>query len=622
MGNAFVAVADDVHAIHYNPAGLALLRRPEVGTSYSRHMLGLTDGSQLSSAWVGYAQPLKDGKWGSAGAAWEQFALNTSLYQEHAFYLSHGRRLAQGPWKGELFGGANLKYLRRSFGSPDEAANAMRGFAATGRPDPVLAGGRSMGAPDLDLGFLYRLGQRYSAGLAILHVAEPDVSFGGGGDRVARAVRVGLGYRSLLSNIGTEFELRRGPDGGMDNIMTAAAERWLPRLLVGDFGVRGGLSIGSRDYKQATLGLSYRTGRFGVDYAFALPLQGATDDGSHRLGFSLRFGKRDEPDESIVMILDAMKQLKKGIVPELRPAAAPVTGTTPAQKAVLEELVTMANSLTAQARYRDAMDRVGQALAIAPNDPTLMKSYARLSWVAQAIRELPEHASDPAQHSLHEGILAYLAGSDAQAIEMTARALSLKPDHQGLQAFLAQLELATGLKRPPLAFQDKRYRLEQLNTEAVTALKEGRYEQVVGLSKQVLAEEPADLAAWENLGTAAFALGDYSGSLEAWQKAADLEPSPAKKSALTAYIKSIKKLIEQKRAEAAAAAAASKAPARPSASPAEIHRIYRQGLDYYSTGQLERAKGAFEQVLALDPAYTPAAKALRRVKEELSERQP
>ena len=33
FGNAFTAVADDAYAIHYNPAGLGLLYRPELATS-------------------------------------------------------------------------------------------------------------------------------------------------------------------------------------------------------------------------------------------------------------------------------------------------------------------------------------------------------------------------------------------------------------------------------------------------------------------------------------------------------------------------------------------------------------------------------------------------------------
>ena len=49
----------------------------------------------------------------------------------------------------------------------------------------------------------------------------------------------------------------------------------------------------------------------------------------------------------------------------------------------------------------------------------------------------------------------------------------------------------------------------------------------------------------------------------------------------------------------------------------EVQRIYNEGVDYYTSGKLEKAKQAFERVLELDHNHVPATKALRRVKEEL-----
>ena len=81
MGNAFVAVDDDAYAIYYNPAGLALLEQSELATSYTKNMIGLSDGSSMSTSFVGFAQPLKAG-WGTLGAAWQQFDLNGGLYSD------------------------------------------------------------------------------------------------------------------------------------------------------------------------------------------------------------------------------------------------------------------------------------------------------------------------------------------------------------------------------------------------------------------------------------------------------------------------------------------------------------------------------------------------------------
>ncbi len=74
--------------------------------------------------------------------------------------------------------------------------------------------------------------------------------------------------------------------------------------------------------------------------------------------------------------------------------------------------------------------------------------------------------------ALHNGILAYLAGNEAVAVERVSYALSLNPSHKGLDAFLSQLELATGLKRVAFAPQaPERFRIEQLLTRYA---KEGR----------------------------------------------------------------------------------------------------------------------------------------------------
>ena len=81
MGNAFTALADDVYAIYYNPAGLAQLERPQFSTAYSRFYMGLSDGSDLSIMQLAYAQPLKGGRAGTFGTAWQRFGAS-SLYSE------------------------------------------------------------------------------------------------------------------------------------------------------------------------------------------------------------------------------------------------------------------------------------------------------------------------------------------------------------------------------------------------------------------------------------------------------------------------------------------------------------------------------------------------------------
>lgn len=613
MGDAFTAVADDVYTVHYNPAGLSLLDRPELGSSYTRLLLGLEDKSALSTSFIGYAHPLP-GKRGSVAASWEQFALEGGLYQEQAFTLGHGRALRDaGP--GVLHGGVNVRWLRRSFGSTPEADNAMNGFAATGQADPLLSGRRSRGAPDADFGFLYRLKDHYSFGLAVRHALEPNVAFGSGEtDKVARQVSLGAGYRSLLSNVGAQYDTARSPIGTLDQRFTVAAERWFPRLFVGEFGFRGAFALGTREYKLLTTGVSYRTRRFGADYAFSMPIQTvASTAGTHRFAISARFGGLKEPDESVVMILEAMRRLKVGSVPELS-ALGP--GLSPSQKAQLDELLAHTKALQAQAQYRAATEKLSAALTLSPGDSELLKSFGRLNFVSQAVPELPDYKGDPVQGAWHQGILAYLSQDDVKAIDRTAYAASLAPGHAGLQAFLTQLEAATGLKRPVLeAAAPNRLDIERWLAGAAEALEAGRYDEAVDLSRRVLRLDDASLPAWENLGTAYFAVGAYPQSLEAWERAYKLERDPARRASIAATIKSVRAVMARAPRRPAAAE-----PALRAASPQEIQRLYNQGVDHYTGGRLDEAKASFERVLTLDPAYSPASKALRRVTEEMNTR--
>lgn len=614
MGHAFAAIADDAYAIHYNPAGLSLLSRPELAMAHTRHFMGLSDDSELSTSFLGYAHPL-GGDNGTLGAAWQQFALDPASYREQTVYLSYGRPLAKDLGWGDLYGGLTAKYLYRSFGSFPEASNSMggaSGFDSRG-PDSALLNDSSAGTPDADLGLLYRFKQHYAVGLAIQHLHEPNVAFGTGeSDRLGRAVSLGFNYRSLLSNIGVQLNTRKSPIGGNDLRLTTALERWFPKLLIGEFGLRGALAVGSRDLKEVTTGLSYRTRRIQVDYGFGMPLGGVSTAGSHRVGFSVRFGKLSEADESVVMILEAMHQLKAGIIPELR-ALGP--GLTRSQKAALEELIANARGLTAQALYRQASDSVSKALTLSPGDTELLKYFGRLNFVSQPIQSLPRYKTDAADASLHAGILAFLAFNDAEAVEKAAHALTLRPDDKSLDAFLSGLEAATGLKRPELPkVAPQGLKVAQLLTEAAAALEAGRYDQAIALSLKVIELDPDNLGAWENLGTAYFTYGDYANSLSAWEKALSLEKNPARRSALKGYISSIHKLLSKPKPQRVEGGQ------RLTVSPLEIQRLYNQGVDDYTAGRLENARAAFQRVIDLDPAYVPARKALRRVEEELSAR--
>ncbi|HBA60649.1 MAG TPA: hypothetical protein DCZ92_07490 [Elusimicrobia bacterium] len=372
MGNAMVAVADDVYAAHYNPAGLGTLTRPQFTAAYTQYYAGLTDGSNLGTSLLGYAHPLGDGKRGTLAAAFNSFTLDGGLYRENTLYLSYGR-LAYSRPGGDLYLGGTMKYLYSSFGNFAESANATNGVMTTNQSDPLLGGGSSHKAFDTDLGVLYSFLTHYQAGLQLTHVNRPNMAFGSGdSDRLPLGVKLGLNYKSLISNLVAQAETRSAPDGSADNRLTVAAERWFPKTFVGDFGVRGGIGVGSREYKNISAGLSYRNRRMQLDYGFSLPLGTiASTSGNHRMALTFHFGKPTDDEETLTMLMETLRGLRTGRMPAsivqkttVTVFAAPELSET--ERAIAERLAAAEEAVKA-GRYREAVNLASTVVELDPS---------------------------------------------------------------------------------------------------------------------------------------------------------------------------------------------------------------------------------------------------------------
>lgn len=374
LGNAMVSVAEDVYAAHYNPAGLGVLTRPQFTAAYTQLFPNLTDGSKLGTSFFGYAHPLREGRQGTLAGTLNLFSLDGGLYRETTAALSYGRLAWSRPGGGELFLGASLKGLYSSFGSFAESASATDGVINTGLRDPVLGGSSGHSALDADAGALYRFPGNYQLGLQLAHLARPDMAFSSSdSDPLPLAVKLGLNYKSLISNLAAQAETTRAPDGSADHRVTAAAERWFPKTFIGDFGVRGALGLGSREYKQISMGFSYRTRRVQVDYGYSLPLGGIEDTGgSHRMALTFSFGKPTEDEETLEMLMEAMGRLKAGAA-----SAAPARVETNAvtayvkpqpskgEREIAEKLARAEEAIKA-GRYREAVVLANKVLETAP----------------------------------------------------------------------------------------------------------------------------------------------------------------------------------------------------------------------------------------------------------------
>lgn len=294
MASAFTAISDDAHAIYYNPSGLAQVRRSELTAGYGKLFVGLEDKSNLGSGFVGVVQPLRQGRLGSVGVGWLSLSLD-GAYREDLVSFAYGKEVM---FNGMFLGGS-MKVMKRSFGS-DAYTQIDPLFIKQGQDTTDFA---------FDLGVMYRPSASYSFGFMAKDVNQPDVGLAGG-ENLPLEIRGGFGYYQSHLVVDGEVSKR-----DKDVNVSIGFEKYLFKVV----GLRGGLSVGSRNRREVATGMSYRGEHFGLDYAFIFPLAGVeSTSGSHRFGIVMKFGKApekarwefEEEDERIVEKLLEEKSAK------------------------------------------------------------------------------------------------------------------------------------------------------------------------------------------------------------------------------------------------------------------------------------------------------------------------
>lgn len=617
LGGAFTAVADDVYATYYNPAGLATLARPEFATSYSKLLSGLSDSSSLQNSFLAYAHPLSGGRKGTVGAAWNYFTLD-SLYRESSLYGTYARPLFRSELPDQLFGGLSLKLLNRSLGSTSVATQPLgpTGAVISG-VDPVLQNASKTNI-DMDFGVLYRARPRLTYGLMIQHVLEPNVGFQGS-DKLGRNFKLGAAYKTPFSTLAADLHFTKAPDASMDKILALAAEKWLPTLMHGAFGLRGSLGIGSRSYRQLALGLSYRVSRMQFDYGFALPLGGIAGTlGTHRLGLTMRFGRLREAQPSIAeAALENMGELAQAGTPEFKYQQASLELF---KREAIEAYLRQAQADVAAGRFANALERLTQAASLKPDDRTILANQDRVKIVADVYPEMRDFSTDASRAVLYEGALSFLTGRDKDAVRKLSHSQSLDPKDDRIETLLRAVEAKTGVARAQPRPERVAPELSAEKLAASTmalmevALQEHEYDKVLTLAGQVLKLDPSSALAYKRMGAAYYALKRIPEALRALRSAYKLETDSEAKNTLRSYIDALAARIEKAPSEPKLAETPAAAPRR---SPQEIERLYEAGVDLYAQGRLSEAAVMFRKILDLDGHNVSARRALDRVQAEI-----
>lgn len=616
FGGAFTAVADDVHAAFYNPAGLGTVERPQLLASHALMHMGLEDGSRIGNSHLAFAYPWREGRRGTFAAGWQRLSLD-SLYAESRLQLSYGR-LVRGTSRGKgLFLGATAKQLSRSFGTPAEATNALNNLTATGQADPLLAKVDGQSALEADFGLLYRFHNRYAIGFAAQNMVGSDWAVGANGqDKLERSMRLGVSNKSLWMTVAGEAKMEKGGTGETDTDFTVAAERIFPTLDKGQFGLRGAVTLGSRDRREVATGLSYRVNKIQFDYAFALPVGGLQGTaGTHRIGMLLLFGAPTPEERFADQLLDQIARLGgKGKGDEFMNLKNPADLDDPRFTEIRE--------LLRLRQYRKAYRRLTE-LAAEFADESLLRTTKRVGLVAGFFPELGEPGVSE-EVALDRGIKKFIEGADRDAMLQTAYAHSLDPDDVSVDRFLARLEEATGIKADRVEPESGMTLVDLRFVETEKLHREGRNRAALSKMEDVMQLEPDSVRAMERLGSAHYALGNLKEAVALWERALPKENDALERQALSRYIKNTRDKLQAQGVTLPPPASALEPTRRGAAGETTdyrtIEKLYEAGVEAYARGQRLKARVTFERILRLDPENTQAKKALDRIR--LSEAAP
>lgn len=274
MGDAQAAVAADVFALHWNPAGLSRLKAPEAGFMHQQWLEGARQ-QQFAAALplrafgtvaVG-VNSLSVDELNSFDAQGALVGALTS--RATAFSAGWGRKLWGGLSPGGLSAGAAAKLIQERIG----------GVSGDGFAVDLGLEARPWGAASSRRPWL----RRFSAGLALKNL--------GSGPRFDRDAAplpweavAGLGYAHFISGDMLTLAADARRTEGEDTGFSVGAEYWHR----GFAALRAGWRSGADDGEGFRAGAGFRLRRMQVDYAWSV--YGRDLEDAHRVSVSFRFG--------------------------------------------------------------------------------------------------------------------------------------------------------------------------------------------------------------------------------------------------------------------------------------------------------------------------------------------
>jgi hypothetical protein len=304
MGSAQTAWAEDVYGMNFNPAGIARLRREEIGLLYHRPM------SEMGYSFVGYAHPLRSFG-GTIGASFSYFDLGTVP-----------RTTVSSGFNSQSTGtaGAHDWSLALTFARP-----AMRNldYGVTLKYVSETLDRYTAGAVLADLGARWHVPyvSGLDVGLSITNMGS-SLKFVTQAEHVPITVRLGAGLRPASNRWGWTTDLLWADRQPVR--VNAGGEYW---LLANRFALRAGYDGRGDAGTGFTTGAGFRFADLAVDYALA---ERGDLDWAHHVTLTYDFGMRPPGSEATA------PESARTATPTTAVARSPATGAEPSRTATLE----------------------------------------------------------------------------------------------------------------------------------------------------------------------------------------------------------------------------------------------------------------------------------------------
>jgi hypothetical protein len=333
MGGAFTAVHDEVGAIAYNPAALGHAPALEAAASYLRDFHAPAGNMDRDTTRAAVAVPVRQEIFNGAFGFDVRYDRRSQVGKDRDIGAYYGTRGLLETENGGLDFGGGLKLLNTHLEN----------------------GSSTKTKPALDLGSLWRFGDKRSLGVSLLNFGGASFSAPGYNDRAPLALKVGAAetvHGSLLAVDGTVRE----PSSGLGRSVTFAAgfERWWPTVRNGSFAARTGLSLGdlSRTWHW---GAGWKLGGGRFDYAMTVPLSGNKQFG-HALTVSIRFGRSD-PDAEYERLLASEMQERHQLGKSLEASAVRQQALSEEIGRLRDEIGTLRSQLAGKTASEDQVRR-------------------------------------------------------------------------------------------------------------------------------------------------------------------------------------------------------------------------------------------------------------------------